>query len=419
MLLRSLNPEERKRGVKMVAKMQDETALKVLQKVAKQDKDPAVRELASKGIQFVSRKLEQQGVSVPAMAEAAPVVEEEHYEEPEPVPMREVSEKEKARARGYLETGLDLSMSGDKPKAMKQLARALQTDPSLQSDSYFLSVISSVTGLDEEDALRAIASDDRRKGLTDAVNQKKAEASNEEHMMKARKHSWGTLVIDFTTLSLIILVGTIISVLVLNQAAAMQINTLNNTLNPVVENGEDPPPELEDEEIFAIQTQIEIAQAVQSIASLGVGGILAVGTWLNVIVGLLVFGFVVNMVAKAMDGIGTLPFLMHELIKAHNTPLMIAYGVVLLGIIIVFLAGAPLAIITIGVAGIVSLISLAIVFRVIGGIGTAYHFGLGKAIVAAFVGNIGYSVITGIIGFVLGLLLSGVVAAVTSLAGTV
>ena len=185
-LLQSNDVEKRKKAVMALAKTKDSDALPYLAKVYKSDKSEEVRQLARKGGVYIKQQMEQ----------AAPVVEEESYDddgygyeyeeeddagygydddyeddynssvyydadedeeaevEDAPLPSEiKVSAGDEKRAASYIDQAMDWNIRGDNEKAAELINRAMRLNPQLMYDSYTVSLASTVTGLDGQAAI--------------------------------------------------------------------------------------------------------------------------------------------------------------------------------------------------------------------------------------------------------------------------
>lgn len=424
-LLKSANAVDRKRGVKLVAQMQNETALKVLMRVYKQDQDESVRELAKKGAQYVGKKLKEHEAEVAAAAappvEAAALVEEEKDDYDDYVEVNleeiEVSEKEEHRAKKQIEAALSLQMAGDKTKAMKALAKALTINPHLRKDNYFISVATSVTGLDSDEAIRALSSDRGRKRLENREREGQQQASAAEHRAKAESFTWSSASLDIGFFSMIIIIGTLLAVMVLPFAAEQRVNSIENQLNPPpVEEDEEPPIPLEPEEraqLIATQGVAEqIAGTVTFVSALILAGIL----WGSLLISALLFAVSAHFVAMRMlKGNGTLPYMVVNLMGAYNFPLISLYILIII-MWVLYMVGVSFGAMFIGVMGAIGIVSFVIALRTLGSINKTYQFSMGKGLITAMLASIPYNIVMGGGLFVLSLLLAGIAATLQSLA---
>ncbi|MFZ4814194.1 MAG: HEAT repeat domain-containing protein [Phototrophicaceae bacterium] len=418
-LLKSLNPDDRKAAVKTIAQMQSDRALRVLVRIAKEDKDESVREFARKGAAYVQKHLQAQGVDVaailagnaaaPAPAPVLQIAELEEEEEPAPIV---VSERDKRRATEYINSAL--GYGDNREKAMAALTKALQANPTLATDSYFSSVASSVTGLPNAEAVSALRDDSQRKGIVQAERQQKVQNIQQSHLNTARSHNLVSVAIDLGTLSLLLFLGTFLVMFAFGQSARARTPVLLEqiALAPVsYEEGSD---ELA-EALDYFSARLAAFTVFPEVFSLLNAGLVAVGLWLGTVLALLAFCGVVHLVAsRMMGGIGTYFYQLHQVCGAYTLPLLIIYLLIVVIMLVIFYLDLSLVIGGFIIGGIISLGSLVITFRVIGRVGKAYNFGFIQALISAFAGSFVYNPI---LGFILSLTATGVITTLITVFG--
>ncbi len=410
-LLRSTNPNDRMQGVKMVAQMQNERALRVLVQLSKNDENPEVRAYARKGAKYVARKLDEAGnldmthvetqVKIDAIEdEAAPAQAEDVPEGPVDVPPRQLR-----RAQGYVDEATQHHVNGITGKAVKALSKAIDANPNLRFDEYYKSLATSVTGLSEEDAIHSLVSSKKRQVLIDADRQKQTAASLDGHMAEANKHSWGTLAIDFGILSAIVFLGTFFCVLLVNYTGNLWVN---GSATRVEETRADPDAAEEDlEQAFILDAQATALSAILPVFNVMLALALSIGALLMLLATVTTNGFFGHWVARALGGQGTIPYLMYNLISAYQIPMVAIYVLYLVALILAFIVGMPFAIVGIGLAGLGGLILLILSFRLTGRISRAY-FGLGfaKAYLTQMIASLPVTIVLVVVFFLIGLLVS-------------
>ncbi len=424
-LLQSDNPEDRKQGIRLVAQMRSEKALKVLVKFYKQDPDEDVREIAKRAASHVSQKLREAENAPPEPEPDADQDEPDEDEAEEDLGPVEVSPQNKKRADGYMGAAMDHQANADRQKAITALKKALDANPNLRTDSYFQSMAAAITGMEPDEAVRALRSDKKRERLIQAEANELIEAEQAEHMAQAQKHTWETLAIDIGLFVLILFMGGLLSVLVIEYGAGVQIDQLQAEIeqlqNPVDDEGNPAtPPE-------DAQQQIAQAEARLTIAGLfadGFGPVVGLTVGLALVMafvpGVIVMGYVLNPISQRLfNGEGTTHYTIFNLLSAYNMPMIAIFAVVIIGAILIFLVGVPLLIGLGIVAGLVSLISLIITLRVIGATAKAYNFGFVQALIAVILANIPVSIfqsiVAGVVSGILGAIIGPIIAATGAL----
>ena len=402
-LLKSDNPADRKKGVQLVAKMENEKALRVLMKIYKQDPDDEVRAIAKEMAVPLAKKLREET----KQEQPASVVDETDDYEPElPPDSVEVSERTKAKAKGYLDEAMDHQINDDRPKAMRALTKALDTNPNLAKDPFFKSVAASVMAVDAEEAVHMLLNADKRKGIVEQDRQRKTDRANAEHMEIARRHTWATLSIDIALLAAISFLVGFLSIMVLDYTAAANVNSINRQLNGVVdeETGEQVREPEDDREVRERLTERrDVTNDIAEGASAFLGLLVGAGMLATILPNAVLQGVVVQPIATRMlKGEGTMAFAVYNIINAYIIPMIVMGAAFILICIIVFLVGAPLIIAVFGIPGVISLVSLILTLRIWAAVGKTYKIGLANGIIAIIIASIPVSIVISFIGGVIG-----------------
>ncbi len=372
-LIRSANPQDRMTGIKQVARLRNERALRVLAQLAKEDDDPKVRAFAKKGAAYVAKKLEEQGV-LELDAPAKPAREPEPEPEPDIYEMEpvEVTPQMESRGKSHMDAAFDHHMNGDKLKAVQSLSKALNANPNLRFDEYFKGVATTITGLSGEEAVRSLASERKRKGLINEESQRKGEAALQDHMDNAAKHTWGTLGIDVGILAAIVFLGMFFTVLMIGYTTNARINGLENQLAEAAEQEEEISEE-QQEQLAQAGVLIEALRQVSGLFGVPFAASLALAVLVGTMANVFIFGIVGHFIATAMGGKGTIPFTLYSVTSAYSVPMVAFYIVLMLGPVLVFLLEMPPRIALIGVSLILAIILFVISFRLNGRIRRAYY----------------------------------------------
>ena len=147
--LKHKDPKERRRAIVALADCRDLAGVKPLEEAAKSDDEPKLREIAARAAKHLKEQMDKPVMPVEKSDEA--------YKGEQVV---QVSEKQKARAREYLDEAMSMVVAKDNAKATKALAKALQADPAIKDDQYFLSMASSIFNTSNEEAVRKLISGD-------------------------------------------------------------------------------------------------------------------------------------------------------------------------------------------------------------------------------------------------------------------
>ena len=386
-LLRSDNPKERAQGIKLVAKRQDDRALRVLLQMAEADDDPRVREYAQKGARYVARKMEEHGEDPNSVlaADAPP--------EPEPEPFRGVvvSDGEEKRAQSYVNEALDHNFGGDREKALKALAKALKTNPNLQLDEYFLSLISDVTGMEGPEGLAVVQNQDRRQGMIDADQQRKVQMSTADHMATAEGFTWTSTAIDVAIVCAITFLGMFFTILAIGYSANSFVDSAEERLQAQVAEIEETGAELDEEaeqQVARSEAQISAVRELLGVFNLPLGAIMGFTSTVYFLTTLFVLGFAGHYIAQSMGGNGTIPYLMHNLIGAYQIPLLVLFGVMIIAVALMLLGGFIYVWFAVLVSFIMIITTLAMGVRASQRFGRAYQLGGLKGQIAYFIAGI-------------------------------
>jgi hypothetical protein len=142
-LLKSDDAEERKKGIKALARTGDREALRYLATIYKEDPEPDVRDLALKAGQHIKNtgtKDEWAGTGdFKATAEMA-------------IPKAAVPEGDVKISKQMMEQALQLGMGSNFEKAEALVRKAFALNPNLQYESYFRGIATDVMGMEWEQA---------------------------------------------------------------------------------------------------------------------------------------------------------------------------------------------------------------------------------------------------------------------------
>lgn len=368
-LIRSDDPRDRMKGIKMVARLQNERALRVLASLAENDGDAEVREFAKKGARYVAKKLDEKG----ALEIDIPEPEPEEELPAEPV---EVSARDEKRAQEYVASAFSMHIDGDNPKAIQELTKALKVNPNLRFDQYFMGVASSVTGMESQEAVKALTSEKKRKGLADKDAQQKTEKALSDHMSTAERHTWGTLSLDIGILAAIVFLGMLFTILMVPYAGNIALsNQIQQAVDEEIELTEGVRnvtfSEEEREELATeLTAQAEAGESVVQrrtflqLVNFGVAILFATGAALSTVGSVVVYAIASHFVVNAMGGEGKMPYTVHNIVGAYPIPMLVMYGLLIASLLVIFLLGVPARFAPLVLAGSVAVVLLVISIRV-------------------------------------------------------
>jgi hypothetical protein len=325
-LMESADPQDRKKAVKMLAQVGGQEAIRALGTIYKQDSDPEVKDLAIQAGKYI-KKQEALGAApaAPQPSYRAPVVEDE--DEDEEAVDEEVEEDfqpvvvpagKQEQAKGLMDRALDLSMHGEKEKAVESLAKAFKLNPNLRLDSYYMGVAMDITGMDKNAAIRLITTDEKTRKA-----QNKQKAKNDGTGGGNEEVTWDTALIDLT-LYYVIIAGIAIVGMV------MFVQAITNGFAAVAASCKDCTP-------LQVQQMTETVQIFRSLNGLGVAASVIYGLIVALvnIVGLLIYFAILHFFARFIfGGDGTYAGLIHR----ASLPLMVTYTVTgIIGLITAYL----------------------------------------------------------------------------------
>lgn len=383
-LLESSDPKQRFDGIKQAARVKEVASLKKLADMAQNDPDEQVRAVAKKAIAYIK---DDSRTAAPRTGGRK----------------REVSPKEEARAKGYLDAAISYQINGERDRALKQLAKAYSVNPNLEGDPFFKSVLEEVTATTGEEALNMVRSPDQLKAMTAAEQQLKRERRKQEHLENVNRSSWGSVMMDLAIFTIIIIVFTALGLALAGQSATNYLNDLAAAEQAYRAGEIDTLPEI-DPAFREVAAQYAPILTIPFSVTMGLAaGILSV-------ISLLINLVCTHVAARFFfGGQATLPHLIYKVVSFYNSRLPVLYIITFVLIVLMFAMGG--GIIPVVGAGIISLYSLYLFINTIGRIGEAYDFGAGKGCLSYVFG----SIIVAVISFVVQMLfLSTIMAMIAS-----
>lgn len=376
------DPQLRRKAIVALADSRDAASLKPLADIAETDPEPKLRDLATRAAKHLQEQMEK------AAAHVAQAASQHKESEPEV----RVSEKQMARGRAFLDEAMSMLVAKDMAKATKALSRALNADPSLKSDSYFLSLAGNVFNTSGEEAVIKLSSSQERTQFVKAQEQGKVQKRKDDHVAKAREIGWSSVAFDLAIYAVVVGIISFFAPIVYAQLITRTAE-YQATLEPV------------DRQQEIVKIPRDMQRASEQLLEAGAAPLI-VPAAINAVasgVSMLGLGFLVHLLAtKAFRGKGTLPFMMSQLVPFYSlmTPVFFIWSCLVMGMISV---GAGL----IGMLclPLMSLGSFVVFFKSAGKIGSAYDFGSLKGCLSLILA----SVVLGLVATVLSSLLFGAV----------
>lgn len=372
--IKNTDPQQRRKAIIALADSRDLDALKPLQEIEQGDPEPKLRELATKAQKHLKEQMDKM---------AAFAANPEAYRAE-----MKVSERDVARAKSYMEEAMSTFLAKDNAKATKALIKALKANPTLKTDSYFLSLVGSITGKADAEGLNVLMDGQARSEFINTAEQGKIQKRKNDHRSKAEEIGWSAVGFDLTVFAMVIAVITFLAPFVFVQLINNAI-TYQGALTP----------DKYEEEFIKVPTELSTTTA--SVEAVGAVGLLVVAVVAGVgsAVSMFLFGLLVHVIAtRLLGGNGTLPFMLSQLIPFYSltTPIFFIWWCVIMVMISI---GAGL----IGMlcAPIMGLASFVVYFKAAGRIGSAYDFGALKGCLSMTIASFALSLLSSGLSYLL------------------
>ncbi len=207
--LNSPDPAVRRAAIIALGQSKDPAALPALAAVYRTDQDPALREMALNAGRFIHQHSGGSGAASATYTAPSRQPQEPLYVEPVPPEPKEVSAREKERARGYVNTATAQHTSGKPLRAIDSLGKALSIDPQLAKEPFVSNLLITLTGLPTKDAI-PILTNERQRGAFIASLQGKAKSKRQEQL-PGDGDTWPNVLIDLALYGLVSTLATLIS----------------------------------------------------------------------------------------------------------------------------------------------------------------------------------------------------------------
>ncbi|MCC6614857.1 MAG: hypothetical protein IT320_15355 [Anaerolineae bacterium] len=395
--LKSKDAARRREAIVALGKSNDPAALQPLADIYRNDPDPALRDLALKAGRYLRQHMSQAGGSAGALAAASSTAsnrlkeELSHYETEQPAAARHHLPQRRAvppadvtRSKSYVDEALSHNMDGDNGRALKALRKALELNPNIMDDAFFVSVAGAVTGDSGQAAIDFILDQQQAKEFVKESKRQQKSVETARHLETAEKSHWSGVVLELVIFMLINVLGTVITFVIFTES----ISNLSA-----------------DSGMLAPQQTSELQSMVSSVtimSSVIVGVVSAIGS----AVSLFIQGTAIHLVATMIfQGKGTMRYMLDRLFGLYNKQLPILYALGIASVWITFAAGSP---IFSGLLGfITAIIGLRILFKASSLTSEAYNFSSGSGCLTNVFALGLLWLITAVIGFVFGNVLFG------------
>jgi hypothetical protein len=155
-LIRASDPEERKKGIKALARTEDREALRYLASLHSQDPEPEVRELALKAGQHIKKRGELSHWGEDS-GKAVAKLEAVDIKKDGPKGTAKLPNDAKTKeAKKLMDSAMDMVMRSEYAQAQDLAYQAFGIAPNLGSDPYYASLAGEIMGLPEGEALVAL-----------------------------------------------------------------------------------------------------------------------------------------------------------------------------------------------------------------------------------------------------------------------
>lgn len=408
--LKDRDPAKRISAIKALARAKERDALMQLARMAGDDKDAEVRQIARKAGSYI---LSETGglandVTTSAKTDAPPP---KLTDDKGKLIKVKISDEDEAKASVLMEEAMSYQMRGQRAKTLRSLAKALALNPNLRDDSYFLSLAEDTTGKEGEEAIDLLYDEGTHKRVNKAVHETRLQKRIDEHNEETSKATWADVTFDMGLYFVISAVAAIILGFVITQSAQGYVNRIEtNWANVAISTRVVNPEDSTDVRFWFERDEagdpIYFKLAEPDMSFFGNAQQIAATSVVNIFIAGLVFAFastfllglmngVVHLVAaKILSGSGRSPYLMHKvtgLFINRTVVLGIVFGVATLAI---FGAGGGMVLQIFG--GIIGLVLLLVVFKLINTVGQAYDFGFAKGMMATSAGSMVVALIVGL-----------------------
>ncbi|MCU0497096.1 MAG: HEAT repeat domain-containing protein [Anaerolineae bacterium] len=388
--LNDRDPAKRKAAVKGVARELDRDALKKLALMCEDDPDPEIRELARKAGVYIRQQLGE--IKTPEAPDKGKT------DKPKPPPPVKVTADQEQRANQIVNSALTMHLNGNSAKAMKILAEAMKVNPNLRYDSYFISVVQNVTGIDTDEAFAKLTDKGEFKNAIEREGRQKLQKEIDQHNEKIAKGSWRDVIFDYALFAGLLIIGAMILLFVTIEMSKRYLRAYEANLTAVndaiaegrlaadtfpqvyisLENDSSGKPIrftefIPDPNLFGTATNLRNASFVEVIpTALITTGIMLTITFLTALAG--------HVIATILGGVGRLPYYIHMIATVIMTR---ALGILLVSGLLVILAfeangGSFLLLATGGVA----LLNFSTAYEAVKTTAASYNFNIVKAGIA-------------------------------------
>lgn len=400
--LKDKDPVKRKAAIKALARAKDRNALKQLAWMSGDDRDPEVRELALKAGQYI---LHETG-GLQQESSGPPPVKLDKKGRPVRVA---VSPEDKKQAEELLNVAMNAHQQGDVGKAMRSLAKALNTDPNLRTDSYFASLAESATGLEGAEAVDKLYSRDAQTEAEQVHTEARRREHDAAHQEKISAFGWKDVGLDATLLVVISVLAFIVVGFLAMQSAQGYIDNVYNNWDAVQEaqlagryvaDPEDDAygmyyeEELDDMDnpvyFSAIEPDVQFWNTANNVSEANAGAILGGGVGVGVAFGIMcvLMTAIIHIISSLTGGKGSITYTGHAVLGLMVNRAVVLAIVAGAGTFLIFSSGGG-DMITI-VMVIVGLILAQMLLKLLARLIDAYDYAMPQAVMATAAGMLAF-----------------------------
>jgi hypothetical protein len=397
--LRHGDPQQRILAIKTVARARDRKALKQLAIMCEDDPIEEVRTMARKAGIFIRQELGE----LPANGNGG-----SKNGKPAKIP---VSPADAENAQMMVNMAMTHQINGEKAKGIKALAKALQLDPNLRHDAYFTSLAENTTGVEGEEALQRLGSEQHHNQIAQEETQQRRQQTAANHLQEVGRIRWLDVGFDLGLLLAVVAVCTFIALFLVVQSAEGYLDKLEDNRIAVQQAQAEGRYTFDgnDERVYYVvdggssRTFTEIIpdpdflRRAQQLSGASFGEILLASMGISLLVGaiaLALAGTAHLLAAHALRGLGGIRYLLHRVAGLLLNRAVILFVLVCIGTLVIFEFGGGVAV-TI-VLGVLGVFTLTVLLNLVNLTGKAYQLGLGRGMIATGPGIAAAALLTGI-----------------------
>jgi hypothetical protein len=312
--LRSPDETQRREAIIVLGRSNNPQALPLLAEVYQTDDSPELRELARKAGLYLRKNLPAAAPTADADSDDDDenLDEESDEEVVQTIRVKVITKEQEASAKLFLNEAITLNMDNQNVRAVKSLKKALQANPNLADDGYFLGVAGEVLGVDSSEAMAIMMDAKEVQRVTREVKDEEKAQKRDKHIAEVEKFSWGVVIFDLVIYFLIMGIGPILGVLIFAQSFEQLIDMVGQ--GGAVEMTE---------EFREMQELADFSGEGFSPIALSIVGITS--AVINTL-GLMIYYLVLHVIARLMlRGTGTYSYLVYKLTPMFNRYLLVTY----------------------------------------------------------------------------------------------